>query len=91
MKTVINIKTDPQTKEKAQEIAKKLGLPLSVILNAYLNQLVRTEEISFGLDSKMTPKLEDLLASIEEDIINKKNLSSAITSKQDLANHLASL
>lgn len=38
MKTVINIRTDPEVKHRAQKAAKAIGIPLSTIINAYLKQ-----------------------------------------------------
>jgi antitoxin component of RelBE/YafQ-DinJ toxin-antitoxin module len=35
----VNFKTDEQTKRKAQDVASKLGIPLSNLLNAYLYEL----------------------------------------------------
>jgi len=49
---VINIKTDPVIKKKAQKIAKELGFSLSSIINAYLRQLTKTKSISFSTSSE---------------------------------------
>ncbi len=61
---VINIKTDPEVKAKAQIVAKELGMNLSTILNAYLTQLVRTKTINFSVDDE--EPTEYLLASLRE-------------------------
>ena len=45
---VINIKTQPETKAKAQEIAKAIGVSLSSLLNAYLKQLIKTKSITLS-------------------------------------------
>jgi len=45
---VINIKTQPETKAKAQEIAKAIGVSLSSLLNAYLKQFIKTKTITFS-------------------------------------------
>ena len=56
MKTaVINIKTDPQTKKRAQKIASAMGFGLSAILNAYLRQMVKDQSISFSVKPKEEP------------------------------------
>jgi len=75
MKTVINIKTDKEIKEKAQELARELGVPLSTLVNAYLRQFIRTREFSFSLAYSMSPELEKIIVEVEKDIINDKNLS----------------
>lgn len=49
---IINIKTQPEVKLKAQEIARKLGLSLSSLINGFLRQFVKTKKITFSLDEK---------------------------------------
>jgi addiction module RelB/DinJ family antitoxin len=65
---VINIRTDPQVKERAQEIAADLGFSLSSLINAYLKQLARTKSISFSLEGEEpSPYLIKALAESEND------------------------
>ena len=68
MKTVINIKTDKEIKEKAQKLAHELGVPLSTLVNAYLRQFIRTREFSFSLAYSMSPELEKIIDEVEKDI-----------------------
>ena len=75
MTTVIHIKADKEIKENAQEIAKRLGLSLSDVINASLRNFIRTREIHFSDVPQMTPELEKLLDKVEGDIKNGKNLS----------------
>ncbi|HLP15698.1 MAG TPA: type II toxin-antitoxin system RelB/DinJ family antitoxin [Bacteroidota bacterium] len=50
MKTaLIHVKTDPEIKKEAQEVANLLGLSLSSILNAYLRQFIRTKTLHLSL------------------------------------------
>ena len=56
MKTaVINIKTDPQTKKQAQKIAGSMGFGLSIIINAYLKQMIKDQSVSFSVNPKEQP------------------------------------
>ena len=71
---VINIRTDAKIKAKAQAVAEKLGLNLSVVVNAYLRQLVRTESVFFSLDEKPT---DYLLKAIKE---SKKDINKGFVS-----------
>ena len=48
MKTLINIKTDKEVKEGAQALAQELGLPLSVVVNAYLKDFIRNRGITIS-------------------------------------------
>lgn len=89
-KTVINIKADKEVKKQAQHIAERLGVPLSSIINSFLKQFIRTEEVTFSNASKMTPELELVLSLIEEDRKNKRNISGPFTISEAI-NHLSSL
>lgn len=74
MKTIIHIKTDKEVKENATELARKLGLNLSDVINASLRNFIRTREVVFSDTPQMTPELEKLLKKVEVDIKNKRNL-----------------
>jgi addiction module RelB/DinJ family antitoxin len=73
MKTMLNIKTDSDLKKKAQAVASSLGLPLSVILNNYLKELVATERVVF--ENPLTPnkKTGKMLNQALKDIQEGKN------------------
>lgn len=91
MKTAINIKTDKHVKEKAQKLAKELGLPLSVIVNAQLKQFIRDKELHIFAAPRMSDKLDELIREAEQDLRDKKNISSVFSSAKAMDKHLASL
>ena len=92
MKTaIINIKTDPRVKEKAQKLAEELGFSLSSIVTASLKQFIRTREVQFSASHKMTPYLEGVLKTVEEDIKCGRNLSPAFTNAKDMDAYLDTL
>jgi antitoxin component of RelBE/YafQ-DinJ toxin-antitoxin module len=68
MKTTMTIKIDKVTKEQAQLTAKKLGIPLSTIINAYLREMSATGHVSFSTAEVMTPHLEKLIELSEAEI-----------------------
>ncbi len=74
MKTMINIKADKEVKESAQEIAKELGMPLSVVINAFLKEFIRSRSVHFSAIPTMTPYLERVLDEVEKDIKTGKNI-----------------
>jgi addiction module RelB/DinJ family antitoxin len=90
MKTVINIKADKEVKEKAQRIARTLGLPLSTVINAYLRQFIRNKEVHFSLTPTMTPRLERILAGVERDIKRGRNISPPFSSAKEAVAYLRS-
>lgn len=61
---VINIKTDPKVKVKAQRVASELGFSLSSLINGYLKQLTREKTVHFSL-SEEGPS-EYLIKAIKE-------------------------
>lgn len=63
---VINIKTEPETKNKAQKVASEIGVSLSALLNAYLKQLIRTKKVEFSLDEEPSPYLVKVLKKAEK-------------------------
>lgn len=50
---VINIKTSPEIKSKAKEVADELGFNLSSLVNAYLKQLIKTKTVVFSTTSEI--------------------------------------
>lgn len=65
---VINIKTEPKVKLKAQKIARQIGVSLSSLINAYLRQFIRTKKVEFDLEEEPSPYLVRMLKRSEEDI-----------------------
>ena len=69
MKTAtVNFKTDVFTKQKAQNVALRLGIPLSNLLNAYLYELAATGSVHFTVAEPMTEKMEKAIAIAEKEI-----------------------
>lgn len=92
MKTaMINIKTNKEVKEQAQKLAEELGFSLSAIVTASLKQFVRTREVQFSAAYRMTPYLEGVLAEVEKDIKEGKNISPAFTNAKDMDVYLNAL
>lgn len=91
MKTIINIKADKETKEKAHKVARELGLPLSTIVNAYLKQFTRNKEIYFSLSSHMTSGLEKIIGQAKKDLKTKRNVSPVFSTAKAMDDYLDSL
>ena len=72
MNTVISVRIDKEVKALAQEVAKSAGLTLSTLVNAYLRQVIATRRIELYSPEPMTPKLEKLIASVEEELTDGK-------------------
>jgi antitoxin component of RelBE/YafQ-DinJ toxin-antitoxin module len=89
-KTILNIKTDPQTKQQIQEFAAELGIPVSVIMNAQIKQMLRDRKIILSTELEPTPYLEKIMKEVEEDLINNRNITHT-NSKEEALAHLRSL
>lgn len=65
---VINLRVEPQTKEKAQIVARQLGLSLSAVIEGFLAHLIRTKTIHFSLKEEPTEYMLQALKESKEDI-----------------------
>jgi len=63
MNTTLHITIDSETKQKAQLLAKELGLDISTIVRAGLKQFVQTESFSVQKSYRPTPFLEEIIRS----------------------------
>lgn len=65
--TVVATKVDPQTKKEAMETAKELGMPLSVVIKAFLKQFIRTKTITVSArDEEPNEYLKSVMRQAEE-------------------------
>lgn len=87
MKTVISVKLDKDVKDSAQEVANSAGLTLSSLVNSYLKQVVATRRIEIYSPEQMTPKLQKLIAEVEEEI-NSGQVSKGFTDVDDFLSDL---
>ena len=90
MKTVLNIKTDREVKQKAQQIARDLGLPLSTVINAYLKEFVREREVRFSLEPQLRPEVGKLLEKASEDFKKHRSVSPAFAGAKEAIKYLRS-
>ncbi len=84
---VINIKTQPETKIKAQLVAKELGLNLSSIINAYLTQLIKTKTVAFSVREEPTKYLLEMLKQSRKEIKTGK-ISRSFSKASDAIGYL---
>lgn len=65
---VINIKTNPIIKAKAQKVAEELGFSLSSLINGYLKHLVKTKAVHFTTSEEPSDWLIKILKENKKDI-----------------------
>ncbi|MEX0689928.1 MAG: type II toxin-antitoxin system RelB/DinJ family antitoxin [Candidatus Paceibacterota bacterium] len=90
MKTVINIKTDKEIKERAQQLAKHLGVPLSTVVNAYLKEFVNSGRLNLEREPVLKKSVsKELLKQINESK-EGKNISPTFNSHKEAIDWLNS-
>ena len=58
---LLSIKIEPKLKKEAQEIATKLGINISTVVKAKLQEFVRTQSLYLTLDENPSPALLEIL------------------------------
>jgi antitoxin component of RelBE/YafQ-DinJ toxin-antitoxin module len=82
---ILNIKTDATTKQQLQKFAAELGIPVSVIMNAQIKQMLRDRKIVLSTELEPTPYLEKIMDQVESDLIANKNMTKAMNVKEATA------
>lgn len=75
-KTVLNVKTDVDVKREAQSLAKKIGVPLSMVVNAQLKQFIANRKIEFG-EIHLPPLSLEEIARRAEPVFKKYGITRA--------------
>lgn len=85
---VVVTKLDPLTKKAAMKTANELGIPLSVVIKAFLKQFIRTKSVTFESSSEEPSEyLKNVIKQAEENY-RKKNYSPSFTNAKDAINYL---
>lgn len=72
--TVVSTKIDPQTKKEAMATADALGMPLSVVIKAFLKQFIRTKTVTFSLQDEIPNEhLKSVLKQAEQNLKQGKH------------------
>ncbi len=81
--TVVTTKMESELKRAAMKTAEELGMPLSVVIKAFLKQFVRTKTVTFSVASEQPSTY--LLKSLKEseDDIKAGRVSSSFTNARD--------
>ena len=88
MKSVINIRVDKQLKDKAQKVAKDLGVPLGTVIKNYLNEFVEDEMVIFTKHPMPNARTRKRLDAATADIKARRNLSPRFSSAKEAIDSL---
>lgn len=64
--TVINFKTEKIIKEKAQKVAKQMGLNLTDIMNVYLRDFINRKELNIRVEEPTEETAKDIMEAVKE-------------------------
>ncbi len=64
--TVINFKTEKSVKEKAQKVAKQMGLNLTDIMNVYLRDFINRKELNIRVEEPTEETAKDIMEAVKE-------------------------
>ncbi len=84
---VVITKIDPQTKREAMKTAGELGMPLSVVIKAFLKQFINTKSITFSRSEEPSDYLKTVIKKAEENY-RKGNTSPAFRNAKDAIKYL---
>ncbi len=90
MKTILNVKTDVAVKEEAQALAKHLGVPLSVVVNSYLKEFIRSGEFTLRREPKLRPEVAKRIEKAIAETKAGKNISPAFDTADEFVAYLNS-
>ena len=90
-KTVISVKVDKDVRDRARTVAKRIGIPLSLVVNQKLRQFA--DERRMELYEPLIPNAKTAreLRKIDTDIRAGRNMSPAFTNAKDMDRYLDSL
>ncbi len=87
---ILNIKTDPDTKEQLKAFAAQVGIPVSALMNAQIKQMLRNGKVEFSTKFEPSPYLQEIIKEADADYKTGKNIV-ATESDEDTLELLRSL
>lgn len=81
--TIVSAKIDPKTKKEAMATANELGLPLSLVIKAFLKQFIRTKSITFSAQEEVPNARTLKVLKKAEENYKKGNTSPAFRTGEE--------
>lgn len=79
---MIHLKTKKVLKRRAEELADKLGITLTSLLNLSLSQMVEASELVIDLQPRLNSKTTTLLLKLKKEAMAGRALSPSFTDPQ---------
>lgn len=83
-KTIINIKTDPQTKRELKKFAAELGMPMTSLINAQIKQMLRSRAVNLSTELEPTPYLEKIIKEADADYKAGRNIYGPFETAEEM-------
>ena len=90
MKATLYTKIDKDIKDKAQNLAKELGVPFSTVINAQLKEFVRVGELKVTREPQLKDEVLLELMKISKEAQEGKNTSPEFDNVDDAMKWLSS-
>lgn len=88
--TMLSIKLDKSLKQKAQELAGKLGVSLNAILNGYLKMFISERQVTFADHPMPNTRTQRILDELLADSRENKNIVGPFDSMKEMIKSLDS-
>lgn len=89
-KTLLNVRTDPEVKKEAKQIAKELGVPLSTVVNSYLKEFIRNKELHLTFTPQVRPEIAKMLKQASRDYKKRKGVDGPFKTAKEVTDYLHS-
>lgn len=86
--SAIYVKTESETKTKAQKVARELGLSLSAVVNGFLKQFIQTRTVTFGEQEEIPNAYLQHVMKKSEENYKKGNTSPAFKTGEEAVSWL---
>lgn len=80
--TVLNIRTDEQTKKEIAQFAASVGLSVSAFATVVLKQAIREQKVVLTPTLQPTPYLEKIMRKADADIKTGRNFTTVKNAKE---------
>jgi addiction module RelB/DinJ family antitoxin len=90
MQTMLSIKIDKEVKEKAQEVAKALGVSLNAVINQNIKAFINERRVTFTDHPVLNKKTQKLLARLSRNARDGKNMVGPFHSAEEMIKSLNS-
>jgi addiction module RelB/DinJ family antitoxin len=83
MKTTLHTKIDKDIKERAQNLANELGIPISTIINSQLREFVRSGTFQVAREPQLKESVWKEILKASKDAKEGKNISPEFDNVED--------